>query len=323
MTPRDLAKHAAFAALGSPPVVAAKLRRIRHSGALTILNLHRVAEPDGSAYPPLRPKLFEALLSFAKRHFEIVTFAGLARATVGRPKLILSFDDGYRDFHSVAAPIMARHGVQANLNVIPAAIESGLPPLNVILQDFIGRAPAERVLALDIPGFTMPDRLSSRLDLGNRVSAFLKAKPIAEQKSLAEPLTQQTFGVAGFAPTGMMTMAELREVARVHEIGAHSFEHANMAVESDDYLRNDLKLCHRWLAEELDLPMTVYAFPNGSYRASQLDILRAAEIEQVLLVDEDFSSPRSATHKRFTFDGNSRAEVRFRATGAFRWPRAA
>lgn len=318
---RSVLKEAALRALGSGWAVRRKMRAIGASGAVTILNLHRVAPDDRSSYPPLDPNLFDGLIAFLKDRFDILTFAELAAAAGGgRPKLILSFDDGYRDFHQHAAPILARHRVRVNHNIIPACVESGLPPLNVILQDFVGRAPAALVERLEVPGFEVERPLRSRMDLGNRLSLFLKEKPIAEQQELAPILREQMLRDPGFAPTPMMTLAELREVAEVHEIGGHSFEHANMALETDDYLRGDVQRCRAWFAEKLGRPLTIYAFPNGSYRPGQVEIVREAGVEHILLVDENFSRDGARLHRRFTFDARSPAEVRFRATGAFRWP---
>jgi hypothetical protein len=78
---------------------------VRRSGANVILNLHRVATDDGSDYRPLDPGLFDELLSFVKREFAVVTISELGEKA-DKPKLVLSFDDGYRDFATNAAPIL-------------------------------------------------------------------------------------------------------------------------------------------------------------------------------------------------------------------------
>jgi peptidoglycan/xylan/chitin deacetylase (PgdA/CDA1 family) len=116
----------------------------------------------------------------------------------------------------------------------------------------------------------------------------------------------------------MMSRDEVREIAAVHEIGAHSFDHASMAAETDAYLADDLLRCRAYFGETLGAPVNVYAFPNGSCRDGQIDVVRDAGFEHVLLVGEDFSRTDAHIHKRFTMYAASRAEARFRATGGFR-----
>jgi hypothetical protein len=219
-------------------------------------------------------------------------------------------------------PVLERHGVRVNQNIIPECAETGLPPLNVLMQDFIGRAPVELIERLEVPGFAIERPVGSRAQLGNRLSAFLKNKPIAEQKQIGAALREQVARDRDFAPTPMMSPEEIRQIAGVHELGGHSFSHANMALETDDYLLDDVARCRAWFRDRLRVPMTIYAVPNGSYRAGQIDLLREAGVEHVLLVDEDFSSPSAHVHRRFTFDGQSEAEIRFRAVGALRPVRA-
>jgi len=317
-----MAKRLAFAALGSPPAVAAKLRAIRSAGVLTILNLHRVGPDDGSTYRPLDPGLFDQLLRFVRRNFEVVTFADLGKGERTRkPRLILSFDDGYADFATHAAPLLEKHGLRANLNIIPDCVETGRPPLNIVVQDFAGRAPRDELYRIAIPGLDADPRRMSRAAFGRALGMFVVAQPIAKQRALGEMLLPRILNVGGFAPTPMLGLAELRTLARRHEIGAHSFAHASMALESDDYLRDDVRRCRRWFAEHLDRQLGIYAFPNGSFRDGQVGLVQAEGISDVLLVEEDFSAPDSAVRNRFTFDARTSSEARFRATGAWRWPK--
>lgn len=319
---RALLKRVAVRGLGSRLVVDRKLRRIAASGWITILNLHRVAPFDRSTYPPLDPGLFDYLLGFVKERFEVVTFAEAAATPAGsRPRLILSFDDGYRDFYDVAAPLLAKHGLRANQNVVPELIETGLPPLNVHVQDFIGQAPLEAVNALDIAGFSHRRPVRSRFQFGTEASTFIKTRSIEEQRALARAVLPQIAAVAEFRPTALMTLDQVKEMAREHEIGAHSFSHASMAFESDDYLRDDVTKCRDYFASILNIPLTVYALPNDSVRPSQVALLHEAGVEHILLVEEDFTAPGDDVYRRFTFAAESRAEVRLRATGVYRWSR--
>lgn len=319
---RSIAKQLAFTTLANPPLVTRKLRAIRQANALTILNLHRVAPPDGSTYPPLSPRLFEYLLRFVRRHFDPVTFAELDNPPASdRPRLILSFDDGYADFATFAAPLLEKYGIRANQNIIAECVETGLPPLGVIMQDYVGKAPVDELHRLEVPGFEASPASMPRQVFGTRLGAFIMQQPAATQSRLAEALLPQVRRLKGFAPTPMLTLDQVRELSARHEIGAHSFAHASLGLESDDYVRDDVARCKQWFAANLDQPVTVYAFPNGSFRPGQIQIVRDSGIERVLLVEEDFSDSTMAVHKRFNFDAVSRAEVRFRATGGLRRPR--
>lgn len=305
---REAAKTAVFTLAGNGPWLRRRLDRVRKSGVNVILNLHRVAPDDRSSYRPLAPSIFDELIAFAKREFEIVTIGELSAKT-SKPKLVLSFDDGYRDFVLFADPIMRRHGVRANQNVIPRCVETGLPPLNVTAQDFVGKAPQELVARIAVEGFSAP----KDHNFGHRLSHFIKMRPQAEQDRLAEQLLPIFFEWEGFAPTAMMSLDEVRSV-RHHELGAHSFAHSSMEFETDDYLADDLTRCADFFGDKLNVPMTIYAFPNGSCREGQAEQVLERGVEHVLLVGEDFDAA-GRVHRRFTFDARSPSEARFKALG--------
>ena len=313
-----LAKQLALTFLASPWRLRRRLEQLRGADAVTILSLHRVAPDDRSSYPPMDPHLFDRLLSFCKKHFEIVLFGELAaKRKSGKPLLILSFDDGYKDFIDYAVPILEKHGLRANQNIIPACVEQGGPPLNVVAQDFIGKAPASLLAEVNVPGF---GRIAgeNREKIGQSVSAFIKNKPMREQHALAEALLPQFERLDGFRPTPMMSRSEIGQVAGTHELGAHSFEHATMGVEDDDYVAEDARRCRDYFADVLRTPTAIYAFPNGSYRAEHPALVRDAGFETILLVNGDFSSASRREHPRFNIFGTSDRELRFRATGGRR-----
>lgn len=311
-----LIKSLALLAFGNSYSVQRKLNAIDKAGVLTILNLHRVAEDDGSAYKPLNPSLFQEMLVFLGKNFEIITFADLdTKHLPKKPRLIISFDDGYKDFMDIAVPILEKHKIRVNQNIIPECIERQLPPLNVLAQDFIGKAPLELLRELIIPGIDIHKLTSNRVKMGLRVSAFLKNKPIADQMALQEELLPQFFDFDNFQPTKMMSTEDVRQLVGFHEFGAHSFSHASMAFESDEYFKQDLVNCRKYFEVALKTSVDIYAFPNGSYRDNHLEIAKAYGYKNVLLVDDLFSFCDSGIHHRFGFTAQSRREVVFRTIG--------
>jgi peptidoglycan/xylan/chitin deacetylase (PgdA/CDA1 family) len=307
---KDIAKLIAFRVLGSKPVAAWRMARIGTAGRVIVLNLHRVAPDDGSAFRPLAPEIFRETIRFLKRHCHLATFADLPSYDGGRPAAILSFDDGYKDFVEYAVPIMEEFSVRANLNVIPSAIESGLPPLNVMVQDLVGKLSPHvlRDRFMDVAGVDISKSAVS-------VSASLKNRPMAEQQKIAEIVVPEMMSISSYEPTPMMTVEDIRGLVSECEIGVHSYYHATMSEETDDYLRRDANDCVRYCKERLDFIPKIYAFPNGAYRDSQVDILVEAGFESILLVENGFSSKDSTVHPRFNFDARSVREGRFRGAG--------
>lgn len=298
-----------------------RLRAIGTCDAVLILSLHRVCEDDRSAYKPLNPELFKSLLEFLIKNFEIVTFRDLNRPHKGKPRLILSFDDGYRDFLDVVVPILWKHRVAVNQNIIPKCVESGEPPLNVLVQDFIGQAPRSLRAEFYISGLNLRGMEADPVSMGLKASAFLKTKPITEQNLIRIAIDSQLSRLDKFQPTRMMSRADIKQILEVHEIGVHSFEHASMSTESEKYFIADLIKCSKYFIEAFEIPATIYAFPNGSHRLEQVQQALSAGYKHILLVGNDYSMKDFNVHSRFGIHASSEREVLFRALGGNMHPK--
>ena len=313
---KRIMKEVALLVLGSNLMLQNKLHRIREAESLTILNLHRVSKNDGSSYRPLEPFIFEELLIFLQKNFDMTTFDALATDNkMKRSKCILSFDDGYKDFIDVAAPILQKYKMRVNQNIIPDCVEKQLPPLNVIAQDFVGTAPLALLQNLDIPDFDVKRFGTNRALLGNRLSHFLKSRPISEQRKLGDILLPQFTHFDGFKPTPMMSKEDIRQLWASHEIGVHSYAHASMEFETDDFFRQDCLDCNSYFQSNFGKTASISVFPNGSHRQSQLPIAYECGYQHILLVDNQYSRAGNKIHSRFGFDAQSKREAYFKALG--------
>lgn len=76
---------------------------------------------------------FSAYLDFFAAHFQVVSLdALLSRLAAGQPAgglLAITFDDGYRDNHALAAPELERRGLPATFFITTGFIETELVPL--------------------------------------------------------------------------------------------------------------------------------------------------------------------------------------------------
>src|SRR5690554_8000931 len=102
--------------LAAPPA------RVRLARRGTVLMLHRVLASDAEADLPHRRApcigagAFDRLLGWLKKHFDCVPLEDLLSAPAGqRPRISLTFDDGWHDNAEQAFPLLQRHGVPASI----------------------------------------------------------------------------------------------------------------------------------------------------------------------------------------------------------------
>jgi peptidoglycan/xylan/chitin deacetylase (PgdA/CDA1 family) len=299
-----------------------RLRQLAGSGGLIVLNLHNVGPARGRFTRPIPPGVFDQLVGWLDRECHLTTFDRLGAPDQAgrRPRAILSFDDGYRDFMEYAMPVLERHGVRANENILPGCVESGRPPWNVELLDALERVPLALLRSLRLPSEELSRPPADESDLmrwGVKLSRLLKLRPRDEREPLLKDLmVQLQEGMEGEAQA-MMTAKDVVEAARIHEIGVHSYAHDSMEFETDDFFSADLHRCRTWYQEHLAADPRVYAFPNGSYRDSQAAIARRTGIQHLLSVGERTASAEAAIHPRVTADGVTLRELRMRIARAF------
>lgn len=232
--------------------------------------------------------------------------------------MILSFDDGFKDFVEYAMPLLAKHRIAVNHNVIGNCVATGMRPWHARLYDFLDSAPESLLRQISLPGFTSVfdgTRRRARERFGLELSRYLKNRPRAERAELLAILEPLINRVEVDAPSRMMDARDLREAARIHEIGAHSFDHDSMGFEDDAFFLRDFDLCRAFFRRELDQPIGVYAFPNDSWRRGQLGLLAENGVDHVLLVGEQRSATTNNIHPRITMRADSPAEARLRALG--------
>jgi peptidoglycan/xylan/chitin deacetylase (PgdA/CDA1 family) len=316
--PRERLKGIFFTLLRVAGAEETLYRKVRRARPLIILNPHQVRPEPNPFWSPLHPRLFEELLRFISRRFFVTTFARLQENDTDRPSLILSFDDGYYDYLEHALPLLERRRLPSNQNVIGESVVSGQPPAVVRVCDFLNQAPRALINELRLPGFSRrlgADGDRERTLHGAALCSFLKMHPRVEAAPLWQVMERHMARLDRFVPSRMMSAAEIRQVAGTHEIGAHSYSHDSMQFEALPTFADDFQRCARVFREILKLPLSIYAFPNGSYRAEQVDWLAAQGIKHVLGVGDGYARVGDRIYKRFNYYASSRGEARFRALG--------
>ena len=305
-------KRIMFSMLAEKSRLESRRDKLVKNNIVTVLNLHRVSPDTGSAYKAICPLFFDQLIGYLAKEFHICLFGNFKKIKTNKPKLILSFDDGYKDFIDYAVPILEKHNVRVNQNVIPYCIETGLPPVNVLLQDFIGKAPDELLKKIPIE---IDTAIIDRDKLGIKASFLIKYLPESEFIPCRAELLKFLLNYPEFLCASVMTKKDIMQISSIHEIGAHSFEHLSMESQNKEYFLNDLKKCKEYFLESLQLDCDIYCFPNGSATAEQIVLVKEYGFQNVLLVGDKYSDATSGVFNRFTFDVSSMAEAKYKSFG--------
>ena len=122
--------------------------------------------------------------------------------------------------------------------------------------------------------------------------------------------------------TERMNKSDIKEIMKFHDIGVHSFFHSNMSCETDEFFKNDIDLCSKWFEHIFCEKPYIYAFPNASYKKSNLKIAKEKGYTQILLVNNNFSNNNNnnnnSVHNRFAFHAYSEQEMIYRSLGFLR-----
>ncbi|GIX21524.1 MAG: polysaccharide deacetylase [Gammaproteobacteria bacterium] len=234
-------------------------------GRLQVFIYHRVLpEPD-----PLRPgepdaRRFDRQLRLIQRHFQVLPLPEAVRALrEGRlpPRAAaLSFDDGYRDNHDVALPLLQRRGLPAAFFVASGYLDGGTMWNDRVIEALRAAPPGE----LALPGlgrWALGDAASRRAAAAAAIGRF-KYLPLQAREDAVAALAAAC--TAPPAPRLMMNREELRRLhAAGMSIGAHTVSHPILAALDAAAARAEIEGSKAQLEALIGAPVRLFAYPNG------------------------------------------------------------
>lgn len=274
---RNAAKIAlGFSALLVPP----SLRR-----GDAILMLHRVVADDRAAALPHRRSLqvgvasFERMLRWLATRFDVVDLETmLTRPGTRRPRVALTFDDGWRDNADVAWPVLKSLDMPASIFLSTAYIGGTRCFWWESLGELLWRGEpaavavlAKHLAAAGLPGLPADLPASSRSTTKSlRIAAWLESL----KELPADRLTALAALDAASAPHAMdWPQVQAMEASGLIRFGAHGHSHAILTGLSDDAVREEVRLSRAAVAAHCRAPLPVFCYPNGNHDARVMRIV--------------------------------------------------
>jgi peptidoglycan/xylan/chitin deacetylase (PgdA/CDA1 family) len=286
-----VAKHA----LASTPGWRAAAPVLRRRGVI-VLTYHRILGADRT-FEGIPVERFAEQMRWVRancdpiRPEELVTSA--ERPTRARPAVLITFDDGYRDYHDLAYPVLRDLKIPALVFVATSFLDGGGLLWTEEVQWAVARGRAERVV---LPWGGEPVMLkdaAARAALGVTVRAHVKKVPDAERRKELRAL----FAALDAPPMNerqMLTWDEVRRTLDFTTYGGHSHTHPILSRLPRAQADEEIKTCRdRILAETGRMP-TMFAYPNGrptDYTPETQELLRTHGFDVAFASTEGLAGP--------------------------------
>jgi peptidoglycan/xylan/chitin deacetylase (PgdA/CDA1 family) len=235
--------------------------------ALPILMYHRVL--DGA--DPLQrgihqAKVMDTQFRTLRQFFKVMPLDEAAEMLMaGRlpPRaMCITFDDGYRDNHDLALPLLQRHGLTATFYIASGYLNGGMI-FHDVLVEAIRHAPAG-LLDLSVDGVepVLITDDTSRIHAVQQIIGSMKYLPSQQRQRTSERLID---ALGRNAPRSlMMTDEQVRSISRAGMgIGGHTTHHVILSGMSSEAARDEIASNKSKLSRLIDKPLTSFAYPNG------------------------------------------------------------
>jgi peptidoglycan/xylan/chitin deacetylase (PgdA/CDA1 family) len=261
---------------------ASLLSQLPDRDSLLVLNYHRIGNAKDDPFDPsifsATAEDFDEQVSHLKRSAWLVTLEealefinGAVKETRSRCRVLITFDDGYRDNYEIAYPILRSHGVQGMFFVATSMVGSSTVPWWDKIAWLMNTAQRRR-FTIHLAGERgTPAALLVDIEkngLHNSLQSVLRAyklpgnsDPDRFMRELAEAAGSEAMPAA---KRRFMSWDEVREmISGGMAIGSHTQSHAVLSQLAPEHQLEELSGSRTILKEQLDVEAEVLAYPVG------------------------------------------------------------
>jgi peptidoglycan/xylan/chitin deacetylase (PgdA/CDA1 family) len=262
-------KTALKTALAVPPVWRLRHQRRRKPGCVVLL-YHRVGRA-GDRFPNLDVARFEAQMRWLRANCDVIDPDDLQKRAVapsnrrGRQAVVVTFDDGYRDYFDNAYPVLKAHGVRA-INFLCTQFVDDSRRTGWWDRLFLAVEQSTRA-AIDVPWHPRPFVLDhpGRAEFLRICKLHIKAQPDHEIEALTGDICER-LGVDADTlqvPRQTMTWDEVRRAADHTCYGGHTHSHVIVSQLDATSLDHEIRTCRERILAETGSAPRMFAYPNG------------------------------------------------------------
>ncbi len=252
----------------------------RKEDTLTILLYHGVTDSSSTGIENYTNKHvsvadFRRDMTCVKKHCTILSMDDVVEicrnGDAFPPRAVaITFDDGFANNHSVAAPILADLNLPATFYVCAGVVNTDLMFWVDELEDCFNRTDRESV-TVELEGHARRFELRSdleRIAALDAVKAVCKRVPCEEKNRILDTVRSTTGIIPGVAQAEnyrKITWSALRELASdpAFIVGGHTLYHDILALQETERAALDVRTCLDLLSFNVGKPVTHFSYPEG------------------------------------------------------------
>jgi len=301
------------------------LRKI-NKNKLTVLCFHRITKEPTYVWPAMTKKSFSKILRFIKRKYTVISIEELdKKCCYDKPPVIITFDDGYKDFIENALEIIEEVAVPVVMNVVTDTLDEEKFLWSQRLNDIL-----RAYLFAGVESFSIffPELIEKTFEVSFKNIEKLSINLIQEL-SLLNP-SERTKIIdrmeknypLSIKKTPMMNWQDLIYCSsKGILIGSHSSTHEHLDHNlNESVLFNEIFQSKKRIEMHINKSINIFTFPSGKYADVSVRYAVNSGFKYLLTTDEELLSIKDYVNKdnsyfmipRITIQGNSFIENIFR-----------
>jgi peptidoglycan/xylan/chitin deacetylase (PgdA/CDA1 family) len=287
--PRRLSKRQRCAAVLERVGGIRLLERLPRRDCLIVLNYHRIGWADQAVYDPCvyscSPEAFVEQVKYLTQNFEVITleqaveFAVNGVSATRTAKILITFDDGYRDNYEYAFPILRQHGAQGTFFLCTSLVGSSTLPWWDQIAFLLRQTKRERIRLQYPEEIELDLRESGFLDVLRVLLRMYKDRTSMDKDRFLKGLSEAV-DVTAVTSTERLFLdwEEAREMVRGGmAIGSHTHSHSLLSHLTAEQQVEEVTQSRQTLEKHLGIPIDTLAYPVGEPASFSADTFRALE----------------------------------------------
>ena len=254
-------------------------------GKVTILMFHRVSDTFFDVSLLIKRETFEECMKYITESYHVITMDFLSQnfdkwENIPDDSVVITFDDGWIDFHDTAYPVLSRLKIPATVYLTTGFVSSECSywqeRLNSLLTPILANKKVllEKVNIVSTPeiNLKLKDLISKSdgkpiifkfIDYLKKFTNDIILKTISELEAFLE---EQTITISEDEHRSFVNWDEVNGINKPDiSFGSHTVNHPILTNEQTDIVENEISKSKEIIEKETGRDVIHFCYPNGNY----------------------------------------------------------